>query len=110
MRELKSKRPAQMVRRPLPRAVCPICLHLCIVIADVEALQKTSPLYTAARAGDHPRVVELLQYQHVRSDVDVGKRSGGCAGRLGALGAPTLHSPRLLVTYFACTVGIRVEP
>ena len=81
-----------------------ICLHLCIVVADVEALQKTSPLYTAARAGDHPRVVELLQYQHVRSDVDVGKRSGGCAGRLGALGAPTHHGFWL---HFACTVGIR---
>ena len=51
-------------------------LILCYVVAGVEALQNTSPLYTAAQAGDHPRVVELLQYQHVRSDIDVGERSG----------------------------------
>ena len=40
------------------------------------AAQKRSPLYTAAQAGNHPRVVELLQYQHVRSDIDVGRRIG----------------------------------
>ena len=49
---------------------------LCSVVADVKALQKRSPLLTAAKAGNHPRVVELLQYQHVRSDIDVGKRIG----------------------------------
>jgi len=45
-------------------------------VEDVEALQKTSPLYTAAEAGSLLRVVELLQYPHVRSGIDVGKRSG----------------------------------
>ena len=52
---------------------------LCAVVADVEALQKRSPLYTAAHAGNFPRVVELLQYPHVRSDIDVGMRGGGAA-------------------------------
>ena len=51
-------------------------LILCYVVAGVEALQNTSPLYTAAQAGELPRVVELLQYQHVRSDIGVGWRSG----------------------------------
>ena len=49
---------------------------LCYVVADVEALQDRSPLYTAAQAGNRPRVVELLQYEHVRSDIHVGRRSG----------------------------------
>ena len=50
----------------------------------IEPLQTVSPLYAAVKAGDRVRTAELLEYKHVRKDINVGKRSG-----LGLLASDT---------------------
>ena len=49
---------------------------LCAWLANVEALQTWSPLYSAVQAGDRTRVAELLEYPNVRSEIEEGKWIG----------------------------------
>lgn len=53
-----------------------ILTALCGCLANVEALQTWTPLYSAVQAGDSARVAELLEYPNVRSEIEQGQWSG----------------------------------
>jgi len=46
------------------------------ILMKRRLLTTQSPLHFAASAGDHARVAELLELQHVRDEIDVGVRVG----------------------------------
>jgi len=48
----------------------------CSLLANIEALQTWSPLYSAAHTGERVRVAELLEYPNVRSEINEGLWSG----------------------------------
>ena len=87
-------------------------------LAVVKPLQTTTPLFNAVSARDLSRVTELLEYAHVRLNIDVGKTP--MLGML-SLNTPlhtaastghteikknknkkTVHTPRLRVELTAC--------